>query len=257
MFYQLLECQMREKVMNVNIVGSVDDQIKLDRLADELTDLCTEISSNGETCVIVLGGIGDNTFNVRSDLIKPISQGNVDPGMIFCSISKPIAGLDLPVIAAINGDAIGQGLELALACDMRISTGASHFGFPHIQKGFIPRDGGTQRLSRLVGRSKALEMILTGERIDAQEAYRIGLVNKIISSEDLMAIVIKMAQEMASKAPFSLKYAKEAIYKGMDLTLEQGLRLEADLYFLLHTMQDRTEGIQAFRGKRIPRFEGK
>ena len=247
MRYQVLNYEKKENVAVIHIVGPVFGPITMDQLTDELTDLCTEIGSNGETRVIILGGVEEIPFSVESAV----------PGTVLRSLSEPIAGLDLPVIAAINGDAIGQGLELALACDMRISTGASHFGFPHIQKGFIPRDGGTQRLSRLVGRSKALEMILTGEMIDAQEAYRIGLVNKIISSEDLMAVVIKMAQEMASKAPFSLKYAKETIYKGMDLTLEQGLRLESDLYLLLHTTKDRTEGIEAFREKRTPTFEGK
>ena len=154
-------------------------------------------------------------------------------------------------------DAVGLGLELALACDIRICTEPCHFGFPHIEKGSIPRDGGTQRLPRLVGKAKAIEMILMGESIDAREACRIGLVNRIVPSEDLTASVMKMALEMASKAPFSLKYAKEAICKGMDLTLEQGLRLEGDLYFLLHTTRDREEGIKAFREKRTPRFEGK
>jgi enoyl-CoA hydratase/carnithine racemase len=161
------------------------------------------------------------------------------------------------VIAAINGDATGQGLELALACDIRVATEASHFGLPHIKKGLIPWDGGTQRLSRLVGSGKTLEMILTGEMIDAQEALRIGLVNKVVPREELMKAVTGLAQEMASKGPIALRYAKEAIHKGMDLTLEQGLRLEADLYLLLHTTKDRSEGIKAFREKKVPRFEGR
>jgi enoyl-CoA hydratase len=100
-------------------------------------------------------------------------------------------------------------------------------------------------------------MILTGEVIDAQEALRIGLVNKVVSRKNLMEVAAKMAQEMASKGPIALRYAKEAVYKGIDMTLEQGLRLEADLYLLIHTSKDRTEGIQAFRGKRAPKFEGK
>jgi enoyl-CoA hydratase/carnithine racemase len=108
-----------------------------------------------------------------------------------------------------------------------------------------------------VGRGKALEMILTGETIDAEEALRIGLVNKVVPKKDLMKVTMKMAEEMATKGPIALRYAKEAIYKGMDMTLEQGLRLEAGLYLLIHTSKDRTEGIQAFREKRTPKFEGK
>jgi enoyl-CoA hydratase/carnithine racemase len=156
----------------------------------------------------------------------------------------------------IGGDAIGLGLELALACDIRIAADTAHFGFPHIKEGLIPWDGGTQRLSRVVGQAKAMEMILTGEVIDAEEAYRIGLLSKVVPAEELMPVTIDMAREMASKGPIALRYAKEAIQKGMDLTLEQGLRLEADLYFLLHTTKDRTEGITAFREKRTPEFEG-
>jgi enoyl-CoA hydratase len=152
---------------------------------------------------------------------------------------------------------MGQGLELALACDIRIASETSYFGMPHIKSGLIPWDGGTQRLSRLVGRGKALEMILTGEIIDAQEALRIGLVHRVVPKKDLTEVTMKLAQEMASKGPIALRYTKEAVYKGMDMTLEQGLRLEADLYLLIHTSKDRSKGIQAFRAKRTPKFGGK
>jgi len=147
-------------------------------------------------------------------------------------------------------------LELALACDMRIASEGSCFGLTHIRTGLVPWDGGTQRLSRLVGRAKAIEMILTGEVIDSHEALRIGLVNRVVSSDQLMTTAMEVAQEIASKGAIALRYTKEAVYKGMDLTLEQGLRLEADLYLLLHTTRDRTEGIQAFRNKRTPQFKG-
>ena len=121
----------------------------------------------------------------------------------------------------------------------------------------IPFDGGTQRLPRLVGRTKAMEMILTGLKIDSEEAKAIGLVNQVVPAEELMPSALKMAEDLAAKGPIALRYAKEAVLKGMDMTLEQGLRLEADLYFLLHTTQDRQEGITAFREKRPPEFEGK
>ena len=120
------------------------------------------------------------------------------------------------------------GLELALASDMRICSQNTRFSMPQVAQAKIPCDGGTQRLSRLVGKGKALELILTGEAIDAQEAFRIGLVSQVVPSDDLMVVAMDMAREMASKGPIALKYAKEAIHKGMDLTLEQGLRLEAD-----------------------------
>jgi enoyl-CoA hydratase/carnithine racemase len=118
-------------------------------------------------------------------------------------------------------------------------------------------DGGTQRLSRIVGRGKALEMLFTGETITSEEAHSIGLVSKVVERETLTSEAEKLATNLAGKAPIALRYAKEAINKGLDLTMEQGLRLEADLYFLLHTTDDRTEGIRAFQEKRSPEFKGR
>ena len=161
------------------------------------------------------------------------------------------------VIAAINGDALGQGLELALSCDIRLASNEARFSLPQVAKGLIPGDGGTQRLSRIVGKGKALELILTAGVIDAGEALAIGLVNKVMAQEELTAGAEAMAKTMAAKGPIALRYAKEAVNKGLDLTLEQGLCLEADLYFLLHTTDDRTEGIRAFLEKRPPQFKGR
>ena len=157
----------------------------------------------------------------------------------------------------INGDALGQGLELALACDLRIAAETAHFGFPQITSGFIPWDGGTQLLPRIIGRGKAIEMILTGETIGAPQAYEMGLINKVVSSKKLMPTVMETAQLISSKAPIALRHTKEAIRKGLELTLEQGLRLEADLYLLLQTTDDRIEGVKAFRERRQPQFKGK
>jgi enoyl-CoA hydratase/carnithine racemase len=167
-----------------------------------------------------------------------------------------IAGIEKPVIAAINGDALGEGLELALACDIRIAAQKARFGFPEVASGLIPSDGGTQRLPRIIGKGKALEFILTAETFDAADALETGLVTKVVPGESLAAEVETLAKAIAGKAPVSLRYIKEAINKGLDLTMEQGLRLEADLYFLLHTTGDRTEGIKAFQQKRPPEFKG-
>jgi enoyl-CoA hydratase/carnithine racemase len=249
MRHQVLNYKKIDQVMMINIFDTESDQVKVAQLSDELTDLCNEIVWDEEIRVVALTGSGEKSFSIGIDLIGTAPR--------IQSLAEPVWKLDQPVIAAINGDATGQGLELALACDIRVATEASHFGLPHIKKGLIPWDGGTQRLSRLVGSGKTLEMILTGEMIDAQEALRIGLVNKVVPREELMKAVTGLAQEMASKGPIALRYAKEAIHKGMDLTLEQGLRLEADLYLLLHTTKDRSEGIKAFREKKVPRFEGR
>jgi enoyl-CoA hydratase/carnithine racemase len=249
MRHQVLNYRKIDQVMMINIFDTESDQVKVAQLSDELTDLCNEIVWDEEIRVVALTGSGEKSFSIGIDLIGTAPR--------IQSLAEPVWKLDQPVIAAINGDATGQGLELALACDIRVATEASHFGLPHIKKGLIPWDGGTQRLSRLVGSGKTLEMILTGEMIDAQEALRIGLVNKVVPREELMKAVTGLAQEMASKGPIALRYAKEAIHKGMDLTLEQGLRLEADLYLLLHTTKDRSEGIKAFREKKVPRFEGR
>lgn len=184
-------------------------------------------------------------FDQREDLIANLS------------LASQIGSLTQPTIAVIQGDALGQGLELALACDIRISSDQSHFSMSQISHNEIPFDGGTQRLPRLVGRTKAMELILTGLKIDAGKAKLIGLVNQVVPDAELMSLAMKLAEGLAAKGPIALRYAKEAVLKGLDMTLEQGLRLEADLYFLLHTTQDRQEGIMAFREKRTPGFQGK
>jgi len=227
------------------------------RTSAELNGLCDEIAWDEEIRVIILTGSEEKSFFAETSPIIPFPELGDETWANLSSLSEPISKLDKPIIAAINGDAIGQGLELALACDVRIASETARFGLPQVKSGMMPWDGGTQRLSRLVGKGKALEMILTGKMIDAQEAFRIGLVNKVVPPDKVMTVAMDMAKEMASKGPIALRYAKEAIYKGMDMTLEQGVRLEADLYLLIHTTKDRTEGISAFREKRTPHFEGK
>ena len=216
-------------------------------LAGEINRICGDIKRNEDIYVVVLAGKGKYFFCVDHESTNNQFQGN---------IANEFASIDKPVIAAINGDAIGQGLELALACDIRIASTTAKFGLPQIIDGYIPADGGTQRLPRIVGPGKALELILTGAIIDVKEALELGLINTAVQNKSLMADVSLMAQKMASKGPISLRYAKEAVLTGMDLTLEQGLRLEADLYMLLHTTHDRAEGIQSFRQKRPPNFKG-
>jgi enoyl-CoA hydratase len=216
-------------------------------LAQELEEVCQRVNQDDDIYVVVITGAGASAF----------CRGREPDSDDRFGVAASVAGIDRPVIAAINGDALGQGLELALSADIRLASSKAWFGFPEVGEGLIPMDGGTQRLPRIVGRAKALELVLTTETISAEEALAIGLVNKIVSPETLAAEVDAVVQAVVTKGPLSLRYVKEAVNKGLDLTLEQGLRLEADLYFLLHTTADRTEGIRAFLEKRPPRFEGR
>ena len=162
----------------------------------------------------------------------------------------------LPTIAAVNGAAVGAGLNLALACDIRIAAEDAQLGLTEVNLAIIPGGGGTQRLPRLVGRGKALEMILTGARVDAREALRIGLVERVVPTAEVLTAALGLARTLAERAPVALRYAKEAVVKGLALPLEDGLRLEADLSTLLRTTEDRVEGAKAFLEKRKPRFTG-
>jgi enoyl-CoA hydratase len=203
------------------------------------------ITGNGSDFSIGTDPEACRLFDQREDLINNLS------------LASHIGSLTQPTVAVIQGNAFGQGLELALACDIRIASDQSLFSLSQISNNEIPFDGGTQRLPRLVGRTKTMELILTGLKVDSREANRIGLINRVFPQNELMPSALTLAEELAAKGPIALRYAKEAVMKGMDMTLEQGLRLEADLYFLLHTTQDRQEGIKAFQEKRTPGFEGK
>jgi len=216
------------------------------QLVQELAEVCDRISQDDDIYVVTVTGAGDAFC----------SGGEVESGNITCRPAAAIAGIDRPVIAAINGDALGEGLEIALSCDIRLASGKARFGLPQVAHGRIPVDGGTQRLPRIVGQGKALELLLTGDMITADEALVIGLVSQVVPPEALVEETGKLAETVAAKGPIALRYLKEAVNKGLDMTLEQGLRLEADLYFLLHTTADRTEGIKAFQEKRPPKFKG-
>lgn len=235
----------------ITLRGPIENMHELAQLSAELSECCQRFRESTESRVLVLTGETPEAFCMGKCLLAVREEGT----QLF-SIAQPFAVLQRPVLVAITGSALGLGLELALACDVRIASKDALFGMPHVKGGIIPWDGGTQRLVRTVGKGKALEMILTGEPIDAQEANEIGLISHLVFAGEEISTVMKMAHEMARKSPISLEYCKEAIYKGMDLTLEQGLHLEANLYFLMHTTKDREEGIKAFKEKRKPEFKG-
>ncbi len=217
----------------------------------ELAQAVELINQNDSIRVVTLTGKGKNFSSgwerMRFDSAEELRRHQA---------AGAIARIQKPVVAAINGDAIGQGLELALAADIRIATATARFGMPQVRLGVMPWDGGTQRLPRLVGRAHAVVLLLTGAVVDAREALRIGLVHRVVEPQELDTAVAATVEQIASSAPVAERYAKETVMKGMDITLEQGLHLEADLNILLHGTRDRDEGIRSFLERKPPRFRG-
>ena len=216
-------------------------------MALELADACEELDAANDVRVVVITGAGAS-FSVGWE---PRRRGGS-----LVHAAQAVAAVRKPVVAAINGDCLDQGLELALACDFRVTASEARFGMRHVASGRLPWDGGTQRLPRLVGRPQAIRLLLTAEVIDADEALRMGLVHHIATDGDLHKSVADITRRLLDGAPIAAAYAKEAAIAGMDLTLAQGLRLEADLSILLHGTQDRTEGLSSFHERRTPRYEG-
>ena len=226
-------------------------------MAQEFAALCAEVSRDENVRAVILTGAGHKAFCVGVDPTGIAEETSRRSQTRLVSMANAVTELKMPVIAAINGDAVGLGLELALACDLRIAVDTARFALDQVHMSAVPWDGATQRLPRIVGRAKAMEMLLTGRYVDAAEASRVGLITRMFPGGQLMPAAIEMAVAIASKAPVAVRHAKEAVSKGLDMTLDQGLRLEADLYLLLHTTEDRTEGVTAFLEKRTPRFKGR
>jgi len=231
-------------------------------MATELAELCHEVNHDKGINVVVLTGAGERSFCAGEDpkMLSEALAGNaaaLDELRDFnrrYNAAAMVAGIECPVVAAINGNAFGAGLALALACDLRLCSDKASLGVPDVGRGYFLASGITQFLPRVVGRGKAMELVLSTEAIPADEARRIGLVHRTVPPGQLLDEANRVAEEIASKAPVALRYLKEAVHKGMDMTLEQGLRLECDLYMVLHTTHDRTEGVTAFREKRQPAF---
>ncbi len=230
-------------------------------VCDGLARAVRHADADPEVRVMVLRGAGARAFSAGADIkeFRPLesasqSRQSLVPGNRWIDA---VGGASKPMIAAIHGFCLGGGLEIALMCDLRIAAEDAQFGLPEVSLGIIPGAGGTQRLWRVVGVGHALRMILTGERIDAQEAHRIGLVTQVLPSGRLVEEAERLANVIASHAPLALAMAKEAVCKGPDLGLTDGLRLEADLSALLLTTHDYVEAATAFAEKRRPVFRGR
>ena len=224
-------------------------------MASELRETCERIGQDDEIRVVIITGEGD-TFCTGSAPHAAKAVTHLADAVRSLMVSGSIAAIEKPVIAAINGDAVDQGLELALACDIRIASSRSMFALTHLRSGLIPWDGGTQRLPRLIGPGRAMEMILTCRSADAQEALEIGLVTQVVSPEQVLGCAMEAASTIAGHGPIAARYLKEAMLKGLDMTMEQGLRLEADLNIILQSTVDRAEGVRSFLERRTPGYRG-
>ena len=218
-----------------------------------------ELRADDSVRVAVFTGAGDKAFIAGADIAEftdrtAITQREV---MLDRGLFNSIDSFPKPVIAMVNGYCLGGGCELALACDLRIASDKASFGQPEINLGIIPGGGGTQRLTRLVGEGKAMELILTGEIIDAQTALFIGLVNHVVPADQLEAKTMEIANRIAEKSPIALRLAKEAIKVASRSNLDEGLRREVDLFALSFSSEDKEEGVSAFLEKRKPDFRGK
>jgi len=226
----------------------------------ELREAFLSFQDDPEVKAVLLTGSGEKAFVAGADiteLARLDQTGGKDYVLKGQELTTIIENFPKPVIAAVNGYALGGGTEIALACHIRIASENAKMGQPEVKLGLIPGYGGTQRLARLVGKGRAMELVLSGRIIDADEAQRIGLVNRIVPQSELLPTCETLAREVIANAPLALKYAMTAINKGLDKTLEEGLLLEAYLFGQACATEDSKEGTQAFTEKRKANFQGK
>jgi enoyl-CoA hydratase len=260
MAYDNLLFEVNEKIARItfnrpNVLNALNR-----KTMDELGDCLKKVRADDDIRVLVLTGAGEKAFIAGAD-INELSQQTPVVGREYTLYGQEIVHrletLGKPVIAAINGFALGGGCELALACTLRIASRNAKLGQPEVKLGIIPGYGGSQRLPRLCGKGVAHELILTGEMISAEEALRIGLVNRVVESSDLLATAEAIAKKIIANAPLAVKYALEAVEHGMEMPQEEGLYLEATLFGLSCATQDMREGTRAFLEKRPAKFEGR
>ena len=240
----------REKVLNTLNVTTLQ----------EIRQSLTALQGDEQIRVIILTGAGEKAFVAGADISELAKLDSVS-GKAYAQLGQAIfellENLGKPVIACVNGYALGGGCELAMACTLRLASENARLGLPEAKLGLIPGYGGTQRLARLIGKGRALQLILSGEPITAQEAYRIGLVNEVLPLAELIPRAESIAQTIANNGPLAVRYGLEAVNRGMEMSKEQGILLEASLFGILCGTSDKDEGSRAFLEKRPPKFKGK
>ncbi|SCM82735.1 3-hydroxybutyryl-CoA dehydratase [uncultured Sporomusa sp.] len=229
-------------------------------LLTELNGLLDEIAQDDSVKVVIITGSGDKAFVAGADIAE---MQNISPlegrafGKFGQAIFNKLENIPQPVIAAVNGFALGGGCELAMACDIRIASDKAKFGQPEVGLGIVPGFGGTQRLPRLIGKGRAKELLYTADMINAEEAYRIGLVNRIVAAEKLLSTAKELAEKIMARAQAAVRLCKAAVNTGMDTDLESGIAYEAEVFGLCFATADQKEGMSAFIGKRKPNFSNK
>lgn len=227
---------------------------------DALRDAWIDIARDDAVRVAILTGTGDKAFCTGTDLrASPSPAGSFAEQMLTTGKRNMTDGMQIPkpIIAAINGYAMGGGLELALACDLRIATDNASFALSEVKLGSLAGSGGTQRLIRAIPQAVAMKMLLTGERIDAREAHRVGLVSDVTPPDQLMPLALQLAERICDNAPLSVRATKLAALRGREMSIDDGLALEQSLFGLLRDTEDRAEGRKAFAEKRKPRYKGR
>lgn len=257
--YTNLTFDVRDRVATITI----NRPDKLNALNDatiaELDQAIGEVISRADVGGAILTGTGAKAFVAGADIAELATQGSLDGrlrAMVGQRVFTRFETSPKPVIAAINGFALGGGLELALACHIRIASDNAKMGLPEVKLGIGPGYGGTQRLPRLIGKGRALQLMLTAEMTDAAEAYRIGLVNKVVPQAELIATAEAMMKQILANGPVAIALCIEAVNRGLDTTLEEGLVIEANHFGLIATTKDMREGMSAFLEKRPAAFTG-
>lgn len=252
-----------EKADEVGVV-TINRPEKLNALngetLEELKQAFLDLAGDAEVRAVILTGAGEKAFVAGAD-IQELSTLSAREGRETSrkgqELTLQMERFPKPLIGAVNGFALGGGLEIAMACHLRTASIKARFGLPEVTLGLIPGYGGTQRLPRLVGKGRALEMILSGSMIDAQEAHRIGLVNKVIEPEELLNQTKELAKKMTQNGPLALAMALESVERGYEMSLSESLNLEADLFGMCCTTEDMREGTGAFLEKRKANFQAK
>lgn len=258
MDYQYIKTEINNRVGTIMIDRpEVRNALNLDTLK-EIETVLDEWRNNDQVLVVIFRGSGEKSFAAGADIAqlqKRTMLEALQPNMT--AVYRKIEEYEKATIAAINGYALGGGLELALACDIRIAAKHAKLGLPELNLAIIPGAGGTQRLSRLVGKGKAIEMILTGDILTAEKAESIGLISKAVASDELMAEAKEMADKILKKGPLAVRLAKTVIHQGADIDMGTALLLEKFAQTILMGSEDKYEGTQAFLEKRAPEFTGK